>query len=405
MITKKYIPQIRFKGFDEDWAVQSMEGFGSSVGGTSLESEFTTTGKYKVISIGSYSKNSTYTDQGIRVPENEKTRKKILNKNDLAMVLNDKTLAGNIIGRALLIDEDEKYVFNQRTQRLILNQQKYYPKFIYQMLNANNIREKIVKSSQGNTQIYVNWSGVKSLTYSLPNSLQEQTAIGNLFQNIDQTIALQRRQYEQTQTLKKSLLGKMFPQANQSQPDIRLKSFSGDWVEYRLGDIANLINGRAYKQDELLDSGKYPVLRVGNFNTNTHWYYSDLELDDKFYVNQGDLLYTWATIFAPYLWSGNKAIYHYHIWKLDLTCSLDKLFTFHLLKAEEVSLTSNTNGSTMIHVTKGEMENKKIKIPSIEEQKAIGKLLKQLDDTLTLQTKQLKTLENLKKALLAKMFV
>ena len=321
------------------------------------------------------------------------------------MVLNDKTLAGNIIGRALLIDEDEKYVFNQRTQRLILNQQKYYPKFIYQMLNANNIREKIVKSSQGNTQIYVNWSGVKSLTYSLPNSLQEQTAIGNLFQNIDQTIALQRRQYEQTQTLKKSLLGKMFPQANQSQPDIRLKSFSGDWVEYRLGDIANLINGRAYKQDELLDSGKYPVLRVGNFNTNTHWYYSDLELDDKFYVNQGDLLYTWATIFAPYLWSGNKAIYHYHIWKLDLTCSLDKLFTFHLLKAEEVSLTSNTNGSTMIHVTKGEMENKKIKIPSIEEQKAIGKLLKQLDDTLTLQTKQLKTLENLKKALLAKMFV
>ena len=59
----------------------------------------------------------------------------------------------------------------------------------------------------------------------------------------------------------------------------------------------------------------------------------------------------------------------------------------------------------MIHVTKGEMENKKIKIPSIEEQKAIGKLLKQLDDTLTLQTKQLKTLENLKKALLAKMFV
>ena len=110
MITKKYIPQIRFKGFDEDWAVQSMEGFGSSVGGTSLESEFTTTGKYKVISIGSYSKNSTYTDQGIRVPENEKTRKKILNKNDLAMVLNDKTLAGNIIGRALLIDEDEKYV-------------------------------------------------------------------------------------------------------------------------------------------------------------------------------------------------------------------------------------------------------------------------------------------------------
>lgn len=53
-----------------------------------------------------------------------------------------------------------------------------------------------------------------------------------------------------------------------------------------------LLNGRAYKQNELLKNGKYPVLRVGNFNTNNNWYYSNLELDSKYYANKGDLLYT-----------------------------------------------------------------------------------------------------------------
>ncbi|MBE0408089.1 hypothetical protein EI162_14550, partial [Psychrobacter sp. FME6] len=70
-----------------------------------------------------------------------------------------------------------------------------------------------------------------------------QTAIGNLFQNIDQTIALQRRKHEQTQTLKKSLLSKMFPQKEQRQPEIRLEGFSGDWVEMTIGSISNVFSG------------------------------------------------------------------------------------------------------------------------------------------------------------------
>ena len=53
-------------------------------------------------------------------------------------------------------------------------------------------------------------------------------------------------------------------------------------TEYRLGDICKVINGRAYRHPELLDAGKYPVLRVGNFFSSDRWFYSDLELpEDK----------------------------------------------------------------------------------------------------------------------------
>ena len=111
------IPKIRFKGFEGEWREWKLGAFGKATSGTSLESEFCEDGNYKVISIGSYSEKSTYTDQGIRTHKNDKTEKRILNKNDLTMILNDKTSSGRIIGRVLLIDQNDTYVYNQRTQR------------------------------------------------------------------------------------------------------------------------------------------------------------------------------------------------------------------------------------------------------------------------------------------------
>ncbi|MFW2162760.1 restriction endonuclease subunit S [Acinetobacter beijerinckii] len=190
----------------------------------------------------------------------------------------------------------------------------------------------------------------------------------------------------------------------QKCPEIRFKEFDLNWKKNILGDITTFINGRAYSQEELLKKGKYPVLRVGNFNTNSHWYYSDLELGEKYYAEDGDLLYTWSTIFSPYIWKGEKVIYHYHIWKVELSKKLDKLFTFHFLKADEISLTNNTNGSTMIHVTKGEMEGKIIHIPVLTEQIQIGKFFQNLDQSIALHEKKLSQTQNLKKAMLEKMF-
>ena len=103
------------------------------------------------------------------------------------------------------------------------------------------------------------------------------------------------------------------------------------WKKEQLQCNATLLNGRAYKQDELLDSGKYPVLRVGNFFSNRSWYYSDLELDDDKYCDNGDLLYAWSASFGPRIWSGGKVIYHYHIWKVLVGENYNKQFLCNLL--------------------------------------------------------------------------
>ena len=98
--------------------------------------------------------------------------------------------------------------------------------------------------------------------------------------------------------------------------DSPLGKIPGDWEVKLLGEVATFINGKAYKQEELLTEAKYKVLRVGNFFTKGDWYYSNLEMDEDKYVNDGDLMYAWSASFGPKFWIGEKTIFHYHIWKV-----------------------------------------------------------------------------------------
>ena len=144
------------------------------------------------------------------------------------------------------------------------------------------------------------------------------------------------------------------------------KLLDGVKVEWKaLGEVSRFINGRAYKKPELLEQGKYPVLRVGNFFTNANWYYSDLELEDDKYCDNGDLLYAWSASFGPRIWEGGKVIYHYHIWKVVPNADLIlKKFLFYLLEWDTKALQGeHATGSTMMHVTKGAIESRLVPIP------------------------------------------
>ncbi|WP_282154364.1 restriction endonuclease subunit S [Ruegeria atlantica] len=148
------------------------------------------------------------------------------------------------------------------------------------------------------------------------------------------------------------------------------------WQTMQLGEVCSLLNGRAYKKPELLESGRYPVLRVGNFFTNNHWYYSDLELDENKYCDNGDLLYAWSASFGPRIWNGGKVIYHYHIWKVAPSEQVlrDYLFYFFDWDKERIKEEQGA-GATMIHVSKRSMEARAIPVPPLEEQRRIVAVL------------------------------
>ena len=260
-------------------------------------------------------------------------------------------------------------------------------------------------------------SGARSDRFSISDSiffempiqcpvLEEQELIASFFDRLDSLITLHQRKYDKLCVLKKSMLDKMFPKGGSLYPEIRFAGFTNPWEQRKLGEVAHFINGRAYSQNELLSSGKYPVLRVGNFYTNDSWYYSNLELEDKNYAYEGDLLYTWSATFGPHIWHGNKVIYHYHIWKVQLEAAFEKLFAFQLLERDKERILSDKNGSTMVHITKIGIENTSVLMPcSVIEQRQIGAFLDRLDSLITLHQRKLELLRNIKKSMLDKMFV
>lgn len=152
-----------------------------------------------------------------------------------------------------------------------------------------------------------------------------------------------------------------------------------DWELKSFSEIALFLNGKAFKQEELLNAGTYKVLRVGNFFTKGSWYYSNLELAENKYVIEGDLMYAWSASFGPRFWEGEKTIYHYHIWKVVPLNGNFKTFLYFLLDFDTQRILNTKQGGTMFHITKGDMEKRKMLIPPLPEQKAIAEILSAWD--------------------------
>lgn len=227
----------------------------------------------------------------------------------------------------------------------------------------------------------------------LPVSLQRK--ISCILSAVDEN----KKQAEQTvkylDSLIKSRFVEMFGDPVQN---------SFHWRMAPLGGNAKLINGRAYKQNELHISGKYPVLRVGNFFSNRDWYYSDLELNEKKYCDNGDLLYAWSASFGPKIWDGGKVIYHYHIWKVEVGDAYNKHFLCKLLKYAEKSFLGDTHGIGMLHLTKSGMEEAPFIVPPRDLQDRFADFVQQVDKLRFATQQQIDKLETLKKSLMQEYF-
>lgn len=390
-------PEIRFPGFTEDWEQRKLGDITESFSGgtpTAGKSEYYG-GDIPFIRSGEISSELTelfITENGLN-----NSSAKMVKAGDILYALYGAT-SGEVsisringaINQAILAIRPTK---NDNSYLIVqwLRKQK------------DTIISTYLQGGQGN----LSGSIVKDLVITLPQDKEEQNKIGAFFKQLDDTIALHQRKLDLLKETKKGFLQKMFPKNGAKVPEIRFPGFTGDWEDRKLGEVVVFLNGRAFKQQELLDSGKYRVLRVGNFNTNDRWYYSNLELEEDKYANKGDLLYLWATSFGPEMWNEERVIYHYHIWKLKfLSKELDKQYLYTWLLTDKEKIKESTNGTTMVHVTKGGIEQRTFQFPpDINEQQKIGNFFKQLDDTIALHQRKLDLLKETKKGFLQKMFV
>lgn len=177
------------------------------------------------------------------------------------------------------------------------------------------------------------------------------------------------------------------------------------WEVKPLSYFADFINGYHFGPKEWGTKG-LPIIRIQNLNdVNASFNYFDGEMDNKYLVNNGDLLFSWSASLGVYIWNSGKAWLNQHIYKvLPKEGVTEKIFLFYLLKFFIPKFVSETHGSTMKHVTKRKLLNFQLPLPPIELQKHFAQIIEEFEKKRQEMQKTLEVLESLFKLLQKKAF-
>ena len=155
------------------------------------------------------------------------------------------------------------------------------------------------------------------------------------------------------------------------------KAKASHWPLVPIGDVCDLINGRAFKPEdwEEADGGGLPIIRIQNLNNPTApLNYFSGEVRDRFIVETGDLLFSWSgsrgTSFGAHLWKGPRAILNQHIFNVKFDEKrANKLYLLRVLNAVVDQVEDNLHGGVgLVHITKSNLEKIEIPLPPLEVQ-------------------------------------
>jgi len=305
------------------------------------------------------------------------------------------------IGRTQLIKNNLEFSIFVGLGLLKLNEEKIMGEFAEQLMNWEVTIRQMECLSPGATRKTLTINGISKLKILLP-PLNEQQKIADILSKVDEQIDFTEKIISKNEELKKGLMQKLLTKGigHTKFKKTEFGEIPEKWEIVKQGDIAEFINGRAYKLSEWEKSGT-PVIRLQNLTgSGSTYYYSNLKLDPKQYVQEGNLLYMWSASFGPYIWHGPKAIYHYHIWKVECGDGIDKMYMFYNLHNMTNIMKNQMHGMAILHITKNKMEKQKIKLPPLDEQKQIALILSKVDEQIQDNKKELKHLHELKKGLM-----
>ena len=276
----------------------------------------------------------------------------------------------------------------------------YSSEFIMNYLKKekDNILEKYLQGGQGNLSAAI----VKGIELSLP-SLDEQSAIGSLFCTLDDLLASYKDNLSNYQSLKTTMLSKMFPKDGQPVPEIRMNGFEGEWETKILSEVTNITMGQSPKSENYTDNPNDYILVQGNADIK------DKQVVPRLWTTEvtkmaeiGDII---LTVRAP-VGDIGKTDYNVVIGR-GVAAIKGNDFIFYTL--EKMKMTGFWNrfstGSTFESISSNDIKEAIIQIPTLKEQQAIGAYFLNLDNLINSHQEKISQLETLKKKLLQDMFL
>ena len=202
-------PEIRFKGFTDDWEQRKLSEIYASIGNAFVG----TATPYYVEQGHFYLESNNIKDGQINHNSEvfindefyERQKDKWLHTGDMVMV------QSGHVGHAAVIPEE---LDNSAAHALIMFREpkvKIEPYFLNYQYQTNKIKKKIEGITTGNTIKHILASDMQEFVVDLPD-YDEQKQIGDYFRNLDHLITLHQRKCDEIKEIKKFMLQNMFPQ-------------------------------------------------------------------------------------------------------------------------------------------------------------------------------------------------
>ncbi|MBT8876323.1 hypothetical protein BTH84_05560 [Lactobacillus delbrueckii subsp. bulgaricus] len=322
-----------------------------------------------------------------------------------------------ILGQNIIFAKVGAAVYLERKRKVVgpflldNNMMSFQPKnadidYIYYIFQ----RLHISKHAQVGTLPSLNAGELRNIEINIP-SLAEQRVVANIGVKIDQTITLHEEKKRQLERLKSALLQKMFADKS-GYPDIRFEGFSDEWEQCKLGDVCEPIT-------DSIDTQKYPNEVFAEYSMPA------FDASMKPYIVLGSSMNSVRKIITrPCLLVNKLNVRKKRIWYVkkpnkNAVCSaefiplrsdtVDLTFLNQVAKSETFTryLENHSSGSSnsQKRITPRSLMLSKLHIPTIEEQKLIGKIFEYLDHTITLHDQKLNLLKLVKQSLLQNMFI
>ena len=289
-----------------------------------------------------------------------------------------------------------KYDLHQRVYRMFDFSEKITAKYFYYYF-SNHFYDRVMAMTAKTSVDSVRYEMIADMDIALPE-IQEQVAISDCFDNLDNLITLHQRKYNKLLNVKKSMLEKMFPKNGSNIPEIRFKGFTDPWEQRKLGELADIVGGGT------------PSTGVSDYWDGDIDWYAPAEIAEQIYLTSSQrkiteegynhssakMLPVGTVLFTSRAGIGKTAI----LTQKGCTnqgfqsivphkSKLDSYFIFS--RTEELKQYGETvgAGSTFVEVSGKQMANMELMMPkTMAEQKTIGQYFTSLDNLITLHQRE-----------------
>lgn len=277
--------------------------------------------------------------------------------------------------------------------------------YLFYFLLAN--REKFIAMGGGGAQPNISKEKIVSTLIPLPPKQEQRRIVEGIEHWLSLVDCIEKNKDNLQRTIKEAkskiltlaIHGKLVPQAPTDEPASELlkrinpkaeiisdnghyQKLPEGWAILKVGNVAEYINGRAFKPEEWEQTG-LPIIRIQNLNDpNAYYNRTKNEYEEKYLIKKGDLLFAWAASLGTYIWKGDDAWLNQHIFKVVPYPFMDKKYLYYAFHAMITEFYRKSHGSGMIHITRKQFEEITLWLPPLAEQYRIVQYLQQVFEKL-----------------------